>query len=99
MSPSPPSRGEREGPAKREGEVGGAADWVFGPPHPALSPRPARGESKMGIPGSKFRQRAFEKGTRSGLPVFAAEVTTRFESGIHLALPSVCGGPDLALGG
>jgi hypothetical protein len=37
-SPSPPFRGEREGPAKREGEVGGAANRLDGPPHPPLSP-------------------------------------------------------------
>src|SRR5438477_5082042 len=43
-SPSPPFRGEREGPAQREGEVGGAANRIVGPPHPALSPRPAGGE-------------------------------------------------------
>src|SRR5467141_5200481 len=42
--PSPPFRGEREGPAKREGEVGGAANRFVGPPHPILSPRPAGGE-------------------------------------------------------
>ena len=43
-SPSPPFRGEREGPAQ-----GGRVRWAAprparGPPHPALSPRPA-GES------------------------------------------------------
>ena len=44
--PSPPLRGEREGPNPQgwEGEVGGAADQHVGPPHPALSPRPAGGE-------------------------------------------------------
>jgi hypothetical protein len=47
MSPSPPFRGEREGPAKQEGEVGGAANRSVGPPHPALSPRPAGGEDKI----------------------------------------------------
>jgi len=36
--PSPPFRGEREGPAQREGEVGSAANRPGGPPHPALSP-------------------------------------------------------------
>jgi len=41
ISPSPPFRGEREGPAKREGEVGTAANRLGGPPHPTLSPRPA----------------------------------------------------------
>jgi hypothetical protein len=61
-SPSPPFRGEREGPvAKRwEGEVGGAADQHTGPPHPALSARPAGGEGKKGIvrpPGSRAEAR------------------------------------------
>jgi len=46
QKPSPPFRGEREGPPKREGEVGGAANRFVGPPHPALSPRPAGGEGK-----------------------------------------------------
>src|SRR6266851_1135047 len=48
-SPSPPFRGEREGPVaeRREGEVGGRRDLVLvGPPHPALSPWPAGGEGK-----------------------------------------------------
>ncbi len=48
-SPSPPFRGEREGPRRDragEGEVGGAANRLVGPPHPALSPRPAGGEDK-----------------------------------------------------
>ena len=46
--PSPPFRGEREGPSPQgwEGEVGGAANRVVGPPHPALSPRPAGGEGE-----------------------------------------------------
>src|SRR5467141_2748931 len=39
-------QGEREGPAKREGEVGGAANGLVGPPHPALSPRSAGREGK-----------------------------------------------------
>src|SRR5271166_5662993 len=46
-SPSPPFRGEREGPVAQrwEGEVGGGANRHAGPPHPALSPpRPAGGE-------------------------------------------------------
>ena len=44
--PSPPFRGEREGPNPKgwEGEVGAAADPLVDPPHPALSPRPAGGE-------------------------------------------------------
>jgi len=44
--PSPPLRGEREGPVAKqgEGEVGGAVPPTLGPPHPALSPRPAGGE-------------------------------------------------------
>ena len=42
-SPSPPFRGEREGPDPKgwEGEVVSAANQFVGPPHPALSPRPA----------------------------------------------------------
>jgi error-prone DNA polymerase len=46
--PSPPFRGEREGPiAQRwEGEVGDAGASYIGPPHPSLSPRPAGGEGK-----------------------------------------------------
>src|SRR5580704_16310358 len=45
-SPSPPFRGEREGPNPQgwEGEVGGATNRLVGPPHPTLSPRPAGGE-------------------------------------------------------
>ena len=37
--PSPPFRGEREGPGaeRREGEVDDAANRLGGPPHPALS--------------------------------------------------------------
>jgi hypothetical protein len=48
VSPSPPLRGEREGPVaeRREGEVGGTAILLLGPSHPALSPRPAGGEGK-----------------------------------------------------
>src|SRR5712671_5866431 len=48
IGPSPPFRGEREGPvAERwEGKVGGTANQLIGPPHPALSPRPAGGEGK-----------------------------------------------------
>ena len=39
-SPSPPFRGEREGPDPQgwEGEVGGATNRLVGPPHPTLSP-------------------------------------------------------------
>ena len=37
-SPSPPFKAEREGPAKREGEVGGAANRINRPLHPALPP-------------------------------------------------------------
>ena len=45
-SPSPPFRGEREGPVAQrwEGEVGDATPHLIGPPHPTLSPRPAGGE-------------------------------------------------------
>src|SRR6267143_1452614 len=47
--PSPPFRGEREGPVaqRREGEVGGAARRLVGFPHPTLSPG-RRGERKEG---------------------------------------------------
>src|SRR6266566_5200938 len=43
--PSPPFRGEREGPAPKawEGEVGGARSGTVGPLTPTLSPRPAGG--------------------------------------------------------
>ena len=37
--PSPPFRGEREGPAQREGEAGGARPGTTAPLTPALSPR------------------------------------------------------------
>ena len=49
-SPSPPFRGEREGPDPqwREGEVGGSTPPIIGPPHPSLSPRPAGGEGQAG---------------------------------------------------
>src|ERR1700730_16643793 len=42
-SPSPPFRGEMEGPDPPgwEGEVGGATNRPVGPPPPTLSPRPA----------------------------------------------------------
>jgi error-prone DNA polymerase len=45
-SPSPPCRGEREGPIapRWEGEVGDDAPHLASPPHPTLSPRPARRE-------------------------------------------------------
>ncbi len=47
--PSPPFRGEREGPAKREGEVGGARPGATAPLTPPLSPRPAGGEGEITI--------------------------------------------------
>ncbi|MBV8336973.1 MAG: PHP domain-containing protein, partial [Alphaproteobacteria bacterium] len=49
-SPSPPLRGEREGPGaqRREGEVGDAAPHLIGPPHPTISPRPAGEEGDYG---------------------------------------------------
>ncbi len=51
-SPSPPFRGEREGPAPKvwEGEVGDGTSRLIGPPHLALSPRPAGGEEEDGLP-------------------------------------------------
>ena len=60
QSPSPPFRGEREGPVAREpsahgldpwgleGEVGDAVNRLGGPPHPSLSPR-RRGERVIGL--------------------------------------------------
>src|SRR5215471_17703897 len=66
QSPSPPTRGKREGPTPEawEGEVGSAAACGLGLPPPgqpalravpgaALSPRPAGGEenSRLDIPG------------------------------------------------
>jgi cytochrome c oxidase assembly protein subunit 15 len=83
MRPSPPFRGEREGPAAKgwEGEVGKAtATQRRPPPHPALFPRPARGEGAE--IGSAWRRAAeallalvaltilaggFVAGTRAGL--------------------------------
>ncbi len=57
--PSPPFRGEREGPAPKawEGEVGDAADPLVGPPHPALSPRPAGGEGNYLAPPGPWNVR------------------------------------------
>jgi urease accessory protein len=48
-NPSPPFRGEREGPVAQrwEGEVGVAAARHAAPPYPSLSPRPAGGEEKI----------------------------------------------------
>jgi branched-chain amino acid transport system ATP-binding protein len=51
-NPSPPFRGEREGPAQREGEVGGAAVRYVGSAHPTLSPRLAGGEDNKAGAGS-----------------------------------------------
>jgi cytochrome c oxidase assembly protein subunit 15 len=83
IRPSPPFRGEREGPAPKasEGEVGeaGAAQRP-GPPHPALSARPAGGEGEGAGPGWRRVAEAilflvaltilaggFVAGTRAGL--------------------------------
>jgi heme a synthase len=62
QSPSPPLRGEREGPVAKqgEGEVGNAVPLTLGPPHPTLSPRPAGGE------GLKTAVCSFGKGWRRG---------------------------------
>jgi hypothetical protein len=48
-SPSPPFRGEREGPdaQRREGEAGYTGNWFSRPPHPTLSLRPAGGEERQ----------------------------------------------------
>src|ERR1700737_3445201 len=54
-SPSPPFRGEREGPRRDsagEGEVGCAANRVVSSPHPALSP------GQRGVAGASAYQRA-----------------------------------------
>ena len=58
--PSPPLRGEREGPVAKqgEGEVGNAVPPTLGPPHPTLSPWPAGGE------GLKTAMCSFGKGWR-----------------------------------
>ena len=89
-NPSPPFRGEREGPGaqRREslprtrsgGEVGGAAAPIVGPPHPALSPRPAGREGEYYVAGWRRAANAvillvaltiaaggFVAGTRAGL--------------------------------
>jgi len=62
-SPSPPFRGEREGPDPQgwEGEVGGATNRLVGPPHPTLSPRPAGGEGKGRVVRATLRRQIFEK--------------------------------------
>jgi hypothetical protein len=72
-SPSPPFRGEREGPVAQkpqahgldpwggEGEVGGSANRLAGPPHPPLSPRPAGEEDKRRDVGVTLRRQTFEK--------------------------------------
>jgi error-prone DNA polymerase len=51
-NPSPPFRGEREGPVAQrwEGEVGDVTSHLIGPPHSTLSPRPAGGEEAFEIP-------------------------------------------------
>jgi len=47
--PSPPFRGEREGPAQREGEVGGVRPGTTALLTPTLSPRPAGREGEAGV--------------------------------------------------
>jgi hypothetical protein len=60
-SPSPPFRGEREAPNPEgwEGEVGGAANRLVGPPHPALSPRPAGGEDRRASRQTRISRQKF----------------------------------------
>jgi cytochrome c oxidase assembly protein subunit 15 len=83
IRPSPPLRGEREGPTPKawEGEVGDATSAQRrGPPHPTLSSRPAGGEGECA--GAAWRRVAelvlfsvvltivaggFVAGTRAGL--------------------------------
>jgi hypothetical protein len=62
-SPSPPFRGEREGPDPQgwEGEGGCATNRLVGPPHPTLSPRPAGGEGKGRVVRATIRQQIFEQ--------------------------------------
>ena len=64
-SPSPPFRGEREGPDPQgwEGEVGGATNRLVGSPHPTLSPG-QRGERGKGA----RRQQTLSKGCFFNFP-------------------------------
>jgi hypothetical protein len=57
-SPSPPFRGEREGPVaqRREGEVGGANHLAQRPPSPYPLPRLAGGEGKESVVETRLRQ-------------------------------------------
>jgi heme a synthase len=61
--PSPPLRGEREGPVAKqgEGEVGNTVPPTLTPPHPTLSPRPAGEGLKAAVfPFGKSWRRAAE---------------------------------------
>src|SRR6266850_3058356 len=62
-SPSPPFRGEREGPTPEawEGEVGGAADRDVGPPPPPPPPPPAGGGGGLKWLSGKLGFRTLEK--------------------------------------
>jgi hypothetical protein len=93
--PSPPFRGEREGPAEREGEVGGVANRFVGPPQPALSPRPAGGE---GIKLCRHCARLLPRGSRPRLAMTAKTgypVDSRASPG--RVGESRCGARDLGL--
>ena len=79
-------QGEREGPAKREGEVGGAANRHVGPPHPVLSPRPAVGEGKISFVSGQISPANLRKKTSPYSPPPLA--------GEGMGGGSVCGKPQ-----
>jgi len=78
--PSPPLRGEREGPVakQREGELG-AVPPRPGPPHPTLSPWPAGGE------GYKAAAFPFGKGWRRAAEAVISLVALTIASGGFVA--------------
>src|SRR5271169_2704361 len=70
-APLRPSGGRGRGPARqrREDEVGGATILLVGPPHPALSPRPAGGEGNGRVLGANFDGAQFPPVTSIVTPV------------------------------
>ena len=60
-APSPPFRGEREGPAQREGKVGGAANRQIAPLTPLSPPGRRGGEGKVGVVRAKIRRKTLGK--------------------------------------